>query len=129
MKKLMLLAVAASLLVATIVYAESALQPPTYEASAVLLVGQKEPSDGKIHLIPNAPSPEDLRGLTQTMARDIDSRPVAEGAISPTRLSGRWQGGTCLPSMMPVGLSSQVKVPAADLALVGARGSRGARLC
>jgi uncharacterized protein involved in exopolysaccharide biosynthesis len=35
-------AVAASLLVAAVVTAESALQPPTYEASALMMVGQKE---------------------------------------------------------------------------------------
>ena len=71
----------AAVFVAAIVYAESALQTPTYEASALVMVGQKEQSEGKIQLIPLAPSPEGLRGLTRTMARDIDSRPVAEGTI------------------------------------------------
>jgi capsular polysaccharide biosynthesis protein len=73
--------VLASAFVAAIVYAESALQPPTYEASAVLLVGPKEPRDGKIHLIPNAPAPGILNMLVQTTTQDIDSRPVAEETI------------------------------------------------
>jgi receptor protein-tyrosine kinase len=59
----------------------SLLQTPTYEASAVLLVGQEEQSDGKIHLIPLAPAPETLQKLTHTMVVAIESRPVAEEAI------------------------------------------------
>ena len=79
MKTRMLLG--AVVLVAMVVTAVSATRPPTYEASAVLMVGQKELSDGKIHLIPLAPAPETLQQLTQTMAIAIESRPVAEGTI------------------------------------------------
>jgi capsular polysaccharide biosynthesis protein len=74
-------AITASLLAAVVVTVASLLQTPTYEASAVLMVGQKELSDGKIHLIPLAPAPETLQQLTQTMAIAIESRPVAEGTI------------------------------------------------
>jgi hypothetical protein len=37
--------------------------------------------NGKIQLIPNAPAPEALRALTQTIIGAIDSRPVAEETI------------------------------------------------
>ena len=77
----MVRAITASLLAAVVVTVASLLQTPTYEASAVLMVGQKELSDGKIHLIPLAPAPETLQQLTQTMAIAIESRPVAEGTI------------------------------------------------
>ena len=81
MKTLLVRAITASLLAAVVVTVASLLQTPTYEASAVLMVGQKELSDGKIHLIPLAPAPETLQQLTQTMAIAIESRPVAEGTI------------------------------------------------
>ena len=71
----------AVVLVAVGVIAVSATRPPTYEASALLMVGQKELSDGKIPLIPLAPSPETLQQLTHTMVVAIESRPVAEEAI------------------------------------------------
>jgi capsular polysaccharide biosynthesis protein len=45
------------------------------------MVGQKELSDGKIHLIPLATPPERLQALTQTMIMYIDTRPVAEETI------------------------------------------------
>jgi len=80
-KKLLVGAITASLLAAAVVYTASALQTPTYEASAVLLVGQKEQSDGKIHPIPNAPPPEERAAQTMALEGAIDSRPVAEGAI------------------------------------------------
>ena len=57
MKKLLLGATAASLLVAAVVTMVSLLQTPTYEVSA-LVVHPKEQSDGKIQLIPNAPRPK-----------------------------------------------------------------------
>ena len=84
MKTRMLLG--AMVLVAVVVTAVSATRPPTYEASALLMVGQKELSDGKIHLIPLAPAPETLQQLTHTMVVAIESRPVAEEAIRRLRL-------------------------------------------
>jgi capsular polysaccharide biosynthesis protein len=71
----------AVVLVAAVVTAVSATRTPTYEASALLMVGQKELSDGKIHLIPLATPPERLQALTQTMIMYIDTRPVAEETI------------------------------------------------
>jgi capsular polysaccharide biosynthesis protein len=79
-KKALLVALA-SAFVAVVVYAESALQTPTYEATAVLLVGSKEPSDGKIRLIPNALPPERLWTLAHMTARAVETRPVAERVI------------------------------------------------
>ena len=84
MKMRMLLG--AVVLVAMGVTAVSATRPPTYEASALLMVGQKELSDGKIPLIPLAPAPETLQQLTHTMVVAIESRPVAEEAIRRLRL-------------------------------------------
>lgn len=86
MKTLLVGALAASMLVAVVVTAVSATRPPTYEASALLMVGQKELSDGKIHLIPLAPAPETLQQITHTMVVAIESRPVAEEAIRRLRL-------------------------------------------
>jgi capsular polysaccharide biosynthesis protein len=87
-KTLLVRAITASLLAAVVVTLASLMQTPTYEASAVLLVGQKELSkelsEGKIHLIPLAPAPERLQRLqqlTHTMLVVIESRPVAEGTI------------------------------------------------
>jgi capsular polysaccharide biosynthesis protein len=68
----------------------SLLQTPTYEASAHMLVGQKDQQmellanqagNGKIQPIPNAPTPETLQTIILTMIQTIDSRPVAEEAI------------------------------------------------
>jgi capsular polysaccharide biosynthesis protein len=60
-------------------------QTPTYEASAQVLVGERSPAqetgNGKIQLIPNAPAPGVLQDLTLTMAKAIDTTPVAEGTI------------------------------------------------
>jgi capsular polysaccharide biosynthesis protein len=57
-------------------------QTPTYEASAKVLVSPAQGTgNGKIQLIPLAPTPETLRALTQEMAHAIDSRPVAEKAV------------------------------------------------
>jgi hypothetical protein len=79
MKMRMLLG--AVVLVAVVVTAVSAARTPTYEASALVMVGPKEQSDGKIHPIPNAPAPERLRELAQAMVIAIETRPVAEEAI------------------------------------------------
>ena len=81
MKTLLLGAITASLLIAAVVFMFSATRTPTYEASAVLTVGQKELSDGKGGLIPLAPTPETLQQLTHTMVVAIESRPVTEEAI------------------------------------------------
>jgi capsular polysaccharide biosynthesis protein len=83
-KKLLGWAITASLLAAVVVTVMSLLQTPTYEASAVLLVGQKEQSYGKIHPIPNpiadaAPAPE--QQLAHTMVVAIKSPPVADEVI------------------------------------------------
>ena len=60
-------------------------QAPTYEAYAQVWVDEGSPAqgtgNGKIQLIPLAPTPETLRALTQTMIHAIDSRPVAEESI------------------------------------------------
>jgi capsular polysaccharide biosynthesis protein len=68
----------------------SYLQPPTYEASAQVWVDVGSPAqgtgNGKIQLIPLAPTPETLRALTQEMAHAIDSRPLAEEAIQRLNL-------------------------------------------
>ena len=79
MKMRMLLG--AVVLVAVVVTAVSAARTPTYEASALVMVGPKEQSDGKIHPIPNAPAPERLRELAQAMVIATETRPVAEEAI------------------------------------------------
>jgi capsular polysaccharide biosynthesis protein len=80
-KKLLVGAITASLLVAAVVAMFSATRTPTYEASAVLLVGQEEQRDGKIHLIPLAPTHDRLQQLAQMTMIAIDTRPVAEEAI------------------------------------------------
>jgi capsular polysaccharide biosynthesis protein len=57
-------------------------QAPTYEASAKVWVGQKQGTgNGKIQLIPLAPTPETLQTIILTMIHTIDSRPVAKEAI------------------------------------------------
>ena len=57
-------------------------QAPTYEAYAQVWVDQKQGTgNGKIQLLPNAPTPETLRALTQTVIHAIDSRPIAQEAI------------------------------------------------
>jgi capsular polysaccharide biosynthesis protein len=73
--------VVASLLVALVVAMVSATRMPTYEASALVLLGQKDQNGAKIQLIPLAPTHEGLRTLTRTVAGAIDSRPVAEETI------------------------------------------------
>jgi capsular polysaccharide biosynthesis protein len=73
-------ALVAVVLVAMAVTVVSLWQTPTYEASAQVWVCPAQ-GTGKIQLIPNAPTPETLRALTQEMAHAIDSRPVAEEAI------------------------------------------------
>ena len=77
--------VVAVVLVAVGVAGASLLQTPTYEASALILVDERAPAqgtgNGKIQPIPNAPTPETLRALTQTMVHAIESRPVAEEVI------------------------------------------------
>jgi capsular polysaccharide biosynthesis protein len=80
-KKLLVRAITASLLIAAVVFMFSATRTPTYEASALVLVGQKELSDGKGGLIPLAPAPETLQALIQPMIIAIDTRPVAEETI------------------------------------------------
>jgi hypothetical protein len=77
--------VVAVVLAAYAVTAAGLLQMPTYKASARVLVGERSPEqgprDGKIQLIPLAPTPETPQMLTQTMARAIESRPVAREVI------------------------------------------------
>jgi capsular polysaccharide biosynthesis protein len=72
-------------LAAYAVTSASLQQTPTYEASAQVWVDVRSPAqgtgNGKIQLIPNAPAPEALRTLTQTIMGAIDSRPVAEETI------------------------------------------------
>jgi capsular polysaccharide biosynthesis protein len=72
-------------LAAYAVTSASLQQTPTYEASAQVWVDVRSPAqgmgNGKIQLIPNAPAPEALRALTQTIIGAIDSRPVAEETI------------------------------------------------
>jgi capsular polysaccharide biosynthesis protein len=80
----------AVVLVAVCVWWAGLLQTPTYEASAQMWVDVRSQAqgtgNGKIQLIPNAPTPETLRALTQTMIHAIDSRPVAEEAIQRLEL-------------------------------------------
>ena len=52
------------------------------------MVGPKEPSDGRIHPIPNSPPVLSLQKLAQTMMVTIDSRPVAKEAIRSLGLKG-----------------------------------------
>jgi uncharacterized protein involved in exopolysaccharide biosynthesis len=52
-------------------------QTPKYEASAQVLVDEESPGNGKIQLIPNAPTPETLQTGIVTMIIASDSRPVA----------------------------------------------------
>ena len=96
--------VVVSLLIAAVVWSWSLSQPPTYESTAMLFVGESRPAPPaapatqvieaglkkgggeKIQLIPLAPTPEGLRTLTRTVANSIDSRPVAEETIR--RLGG-----------------------------------------
>jgi hypothetical protein len=75
-----------AVLVAVAVAVASLWQTPTYEASAVLLVAQKEQSDGKIQPIPNY-HPHRLGGhqaLAQVMAIAVETAPW------PRRLSDAW---------------------------------------
>ncbi len=80
----------AVMIVAMAVTSASLQQAPTYKASAHVLVGERAPAqgtgDGKIQPIPNAPTPETLQALTQTLVRAIDSRPVAERTIQRSGL-------------------------------------------
>jgi non-specific protein-tyrosine kinase len=85
-KTLLVRAITASLLVAAVVYTASFLPPPTYEASALMVVDQKEQSYGRIHPIPNAP----LGVFAQTVAMDIESPLVAEEAIDRVGLEVSW---------------------------------------
>jgi uncharacterized protein involved in exopolysaccharide biosynthesis len=77
-------------LAAYAVTSASLQQAPTYEASAQVWVDVRSPAqgagNGKIQLIPNAPAPEALRALTQTILGAIDSCPVAEETILRLRL-------------------------------------------
>ena len=74
--------VVAVVLAAVAVTSASLLQTPTYEANAQVWVGQKQGTgNGKIQLIPLAPSPETLQTSLLTMTHAIDSRPVAEETI------------------------------------------------
>ena len=85
MKTLLVGALAALVLLAAVVVMFSATRTPNYEASAVLLVGQKEQSDGKIQPIPNY-HPHRLGGrqaLAQVMVIAIETRPVAEEVVAP----------------------------------------------
>ena len=70
---------------AVVVSVASLSQTPTYEASAQVLVGERSPAqetgNGKIQLIPNAPAPGGLQDLTLSMAKAIDTTPVAEETI------------------------------------------------
>jgi capsular polysaccharide biosynthesis protein len=96
-------ALAASLLIAAVVVMFSATRTPTYEASALVVVDQKEQNSyGQIH-----PIPEGLRSHTQTMIIDIETRPVAEEAIR--RLDLRMSPDELLDSLFveQVGTSSQ----------------------
>jgi capsular polysaccharide biosynthesis protein len=74
-------ALVAVVVVAWAVTSVGLLQTPTYEASAQVLVDERSPGNGKIQLIPNAPSPETLQTGIVTMVVAIDSRPVAEEAV------------------------------------------------
>jgi capsular polysaccharide biosynthesis protein len=78
-------AITASLLAAVVVtLAGLFFQTPVYEASAKLLVGQMELSDGRVYSIPNAPMPD--RQLAHTVVVAIESRPVAEEVIQKQNL-------------------------------------------
>jgi capsular polysaccharide biosynthesis protein len=85
----------ASAFVAAVVYAESALQTPTYEASALLKVGHKEQSDGKIHPIPNAP----LGVFAQTVAMDVEPPLVTEETIRRLGLGASLSPGELLDNL------------------------------
>jgi capsular polysaccharide biosynthesis protein len=56
-------------------------QTPKYEASAQVLVDEGSPGNGKIQLIPNAPTPETLQTGIVTMIVASDSRPVAADVV------------------------------------------------
>jgi capsular polysaccharide biosynthesis protein len=62
------LMVVAVVLVAMAVTSASLLQPPTYEAEALVLVGERSPAQG-------------TENVTQTMVHAIESRPVVEEVI------------------------------------------------
>ena len=61
----------------------SFLQKPVYEASIIILIGQKPGSDVPINLGSDVAG---LQQLTQTMAEGIETRPVAEGVINKLSL-------------------------------------------
>jgi capsular polysaccharide biosynthesis protein len=74
--------VAAVVLVALAATGASLMLQPTYEASAQVWVDQEQGTgNGKIQLIPNAPTPETLQTIILTMIHTIDSRPVAQETI------------------------------------------------
>jgi capsular polysaccharide biosynthesis protein len=55
----------------------SLLQTPTYEASVLILVGQRTPSDTNL----GAPDVTDLQDLTLTVAKAVPTTPVAETVV------------------------------------------------
>lgn len=76
----------AAVLVAMGVTATSLWQTPTYEASALVMVGERYPAqgmgNGKIHPIPPlALPPERVEEMSRAAAGAIDTRPVAEETI------------------------------------------------
>ena len=75
----------AALLVALAGTVASLRQTPTYEASAHMLVAQQQ-GDRQIQPIPNAPTPERLKEISQAVAGAIDTRTVAEEAIQRLEL-------------------------------------------
>jgi receptor protein-tyrosine kinase len=77
-KRLLLWAVAASLLVAVVVYTASALQTPTYEASVQMWVNFQKLDDLPTRA---AGGVEGVQLLTQLMALAIDTRPNAKEAV------------------------------------------------
>jgi capsular polysaccharide biosynthesis protein len=77
-------ALLATAVAAVFVTLASLMQTPLYEASAKLLVGQMQLSDGKVYSIPSAPMPD--RQLAHTVVVAIESRPVAEEVIQKRNL-------------------------------------------
>jgi capsular polysaccharide biosynthesis protein len=79
-------AVAVSLLAAFVVTWHGLSQVPRYEATAKVLVEQRQANDGKIHLIPLAIPPERLEKTSQAMATTIDGPGVVQRVVERLNL-------------------------------------------
>ena len=113
MRRLLLWAIVASLLVSAVVTTVSLLQKPKYEASAVRLVDAQVKSDGRPHPIPTTTFGT-LEHVARKTAVASGSRPVAAETIrrlglemSPDKLLDNQKGATPHHSGKPQALEER----------------------